>query len=162
MTTKLLRLLWLPILSLIFLVSCSTNIEDAIDTNIVQDNIITLSTLHLEKGYILFFEKESHKDIGVAFIPSSKEKRKTSINGYLSQNDINHNWHYSASELGGTFYSVYYGTLTQPPKGKVYIEFKNGVRKEVTVLQASQSLVWTLVINERFEQNELKVTLEES
>lgn len=156
MNTNLRKLLWLPILSLIFLVSCSTNIEDAIDTNIVQDKIITLSTLRLEKGYIVFFEKESHKDIGVA-----KEKGKTSINGYLNQNNNKLNWHYSASELGGTFYSVYYGTLTQPPKGKVYIEFKNGVRKEATVLQASQSLVWTLVINERFEQNELKVTLEQ-
>jgi hypothetical protein len=162
MSTNLLKLLWLPILFLIFLVSCSTNIEDAIDTNIVQDKIITLSTLNLEKGYIVFFEKESHKDIGVAFIPPSKEKRKTSINGYLSQNDSNHNWHYSASELSGTFYSVYYGTLAQLPKGKVYIEFKNAVRKEATVLQASQSLLWTLVINERFEQNELKVALEES
>jgi hypothetical protein len=45
--------------------------------------------------------------------------------------------------------------------GKVYIEFKNGLRKEATVLQASQSLVWSVVIHKKFEQNELKVKLEE-
>lgn len=159
MTIHFPKFLLLPLLSLLLLVSCSNNPKDAIDEKHVQDDFSILGKISIEDGNIALFERVTHKDIGVAFLNKSMQKKATTIGGFLPQSyeDPNWDWHYSASELGGKHYSVYYGVLNEQSTGKVVIKFENGITKEATIFQASRSRIWIVIFNEKVEVKELEV-----
>lgn len=164
MKINILKKILLPILFLLLLVSCSNNPKDAINEKNVQDDFSILGTISTQDGSVALFERVTHKDIGVAFLNKTMEKKATTIGGFLSQSyeEPNWDWHYSASELGGEFYSVYYGALNKEPKGKVFIKFKSGIKKEATIFQASRSRIWIVIFNEKVEVNELEVMMEDN
>ncbi|MCR8842398.1 hypothetical protein NQ117_01750 [Paenibacillus sp. SC116] len=148
----------IPILSLISCLGSSKNIKDAIDWQEIHDDFSILHTFDVENGHISLFERTTYSDIGIAYINKSRKKSLTSINGYLSQKAEAPEWIYSSGSLGGGVYSIYYGRLDERPNGKVFVQFNNqGLSKEATLIEASSSMIWVVIFDERFESKDIRI-----
>lgn len=148
------------LLSILFLsiTSCSGAKEDTLNEKLIQDNFTILKRIEIENGYVIFFERSTYKDIGVALMSNSNNNEETSVGGYLSQNIEDANWHYSSSELEGETYSIYYGRLDEQRDGEVFIKLGTQISKKPEIIEASSSTIWYLIFDERIEISEVEAS----
>lgn len=161
---KIIRYL-LIILSFVSATSCAgsqKSIKDAIDWNMIFDEYSIIKDIDVDGGQIVFLERQTFKDIGVAFVNSSRNTAKTSVSGFLSQNENDPNWYYSFSNLDEHEYSVYFGRLDEAFDENIYIQLENKkIKEKATLMGGSLSTLWFIVFDERVEDHQISIIYED-
>jgi len=148
--------------ALLMATSCSgvrKEMQDALDRNIIGDDYTILHVEDVRDGHLVFLERNTFKDIAAAVIHKSKDKSKTNYGGYLRQDPESEDILYFAGTLGEQTYSVYFGSLLEPPAPheKIRIELGKRIIRDAAVFQASRSAVWFVFFDERTEHIDINV-----
>ncbi|OBY76918.1 hypothetical protein BBG47_24425 [Paenibacillus sp. KS1] len=134
-----------------------TNVNSMIQTELKLNASAIVTTIEVEGGFISFFERDPHNDIGVVLYSGTEGHIKFRGNGgFLDTTD---NWHFTAGKIAEKPYSIYYGILPNSSNKNVNLVLqKSNLSKKVTLVNLpSSKTMWFAIFDGRVEDTNVSL-----
>lgn len=145
---------------LLLLSACmrAPSLSEVLDRDIIKDDYTILHSIDVANGQLVFYQRQTYRDIGLAAVNNSLERSSIQYSGQLSTAAGTPNRHYFSMELEGQPYSIYFGRLDEPRQGPVSIRFWDAENEEealvhkASVLNIEGASLWYMVFDHRYEK----------